>query len=129
MNLLLDTHVFLWFLLDDSRLPEPFRQAIKFEENRVYLSVVSVWETAIKQQLGKLPLPGPAAVYLPEARRRHHIEPLPLNEIDVTALTNLPSLHRDPFDRMLIAQSLHHSLKIVTVDPMMKRYPIQYLPG
>ena len=125
MNLLLDTHVFLWFILDHPNLPPQFGEAIESRDNRVYLSVVSIWETIIKQQTGKLPLPGPAATYLPSERVKHEIEPLPVLEPELASLVLLPALHRDPFDRMLIAQSIHYNLRLLTVDPIMKRYPVK----
>ena len=76
MRLLLDTHIFLWFISGDSRLPIALRDIIRDPANEVYLSVVSVWETIIKYQLGKLPLPEPPENYLPRQRERHLIATL-----------------------------------------------------
>lgn len=105
MNLLLDTHIFLWFISADARLPDQFRDAIVSPSNTAFLSVVSIWECIIKYELGKLPLPQPAAIYLPEQRVAHRIESLPVTEDVLLHLASLPPLHRDPFDRLLIAQS------------------------
>lgn len=117
MKLLLDTNIFLWFISGDRRLPEFMRESIRGLENEVYLSVVSLWEAIIiKHQLGKLSLPQPPASYLPTQRERHLISSLPLNEASVFYLANLPSIHRDPFDRMLICQAIEHNLTMATVD-------------
>src|ERR1700730_9132154 len=116
MRVLLDTHVFLWYISADPQLPVAFRDAIRDPANEVYLSVASVWEAVIKYALGKLPLPEAPAEYLPRQRVAPRIAPLPLYEAAVVHLANLPSLHRDPFDRILIAQALQHGMKLATVD-------------
>lgn len=94
MNLLLDTQVFLWFISGDRRLPTHWRDAVRNPSNLVYLSVASVWEAVIKQQLGKLPLPGPAETFLPEERHKHQITSLPIEEPALVHLAGLPPLHR-----------------------------------
>jgi len=128
MKLLLDTHIFLWFISGDSRLSVSFRDAIRNPDNDVYLSVVSVWEAIIKYQLGKLPLPESPETYLPKQRDRHLIDSLPVDEESVAQLAKLPALHRDPFDRLLICQALHNELVIVTADTAILAYPtIQFL--
>src|SRR2546421_5252375 len=106
MKLLLDTHVFLWFITGDHRLPNELQENIRDTDNDVYLSVVSVWEAIIKYQFGKLPLPEPPDTYLPRQREQHLIASLPIDEASVAQLANLPPLHRDPFDRILICQAL-----------------------
>ena len=128
MKLLLDTHVFLWFISGDKRLPDAWKKSIRDPKNQVYLSVVSVWEVIIKYQLGKLPLPKPPASYLPARRAQHFIDSLPVTETSVIQLVKLPSLHRDPFDRLLICQALEHDLTIVTVDKVIHTYPVKTLP-
>jgi PIN domain nuclease of toxin-antitoxin system len=124
MRLLLDTHVFLWYITSDPRLPASFLAAIREPRNEVYLSAASVWEAVIKYGLGKLPLPAPAADYLPEQRDAHGIASLPIDEAAMTHLAGLPMLHRDPFDRVLIAQAIQHGLTIATVDPEVVAYPV-----
>ena len=124
MKLLLDTHIFLWFISGDSRLSVSFRDAIRNPDNEVYLSVVSVWEAIIKYQLGKLPLPESPETYLPKQRARHQIASLPVDEESVSQLVKLPALHRAPFDRLLICQALQHELVIVTADSAIMAYPI-----
>ena len=128
MKLLLDTHVFLWYITADPKLPAAFRAAIQDPANEVYLSVASVWEAVIKLQLGKLPLPTPPADYLPRQRSAHGIASLPIEEGAMADLASLPPLHRDPFDRLLIAQAIQHRLSIATVDPAISTYPVALLP-
>lgn len=125
MRLLLDTHVFLWYITDDPRLPTATAEAIKDEENEVFLSVVSVWEALAKHQLGKLPLPAPADEYLRSRREQHNIAPLSFDEPSLSHLLRLPLHHRDPFDRMLICQALQHDLQVLTSDAFFKQYPIR----
>lgn len=127
MRLLLDTHIFLWFIIGDRRLSENMRDNICDPDNEVYLSVVSLWEAIIKYQLGKLSLPQPPNVYLPIQRQKHQIASLSLNEASVSQLANLAKIHRDPFDRMLICQALEHGLTIVTVDDAICAYPVSVL--
>ena len=124
MKLLLDTHVFLWFISGDERLPVEMQERIRSSENEVFVSVVSFWETIVKYQLGKLPLPQPPNDYLPFQRERHLLSSLSLDEGSVSHLVKLPSIHRDPFDRMLICQAIEHSLTLVTVDEVVASYPV-----
>lgn len=124
MKLLLDTHIFLWFINGDGRLPIVTRDAILDPENVVYLSVVSVWESIIKYQTGKLPLPQPPEMYLPDLRKRHRIASLIVSEGSVAQVAALPPLHRDPFDRLLIGQALQHGLTLATVDSAIHAYPM-----
>jgi PIN domain nuclease of toxin-antitoxin system len=127
MKLLLDTHIFLWFISGDKRLPDAMRESIRSLDNEVYLSVVSLWEAIVKYQLGKLALPSPPDSYLPLQRERHQISSLFLDEASVAQLARLPAIHRDPFDRMLICQALEHRLMIVTVDDAIRGYPVPVL--
>lgn len=128
MRLLLDTHVFLWYISADSQLPVTFRDAIREPSNEVYLSVASVWEAVIKHALGKLPLPEAPAEYLPRQRDAHRIASLPVEEGAFAHLANLPPLHRDPFDRMLIAQAHQHGLTLATVDDTVRGDAVPLLP-
>ena len=125
MKILLDTHIFLWFITGNARLSEVVKAAIRDSDNDVYLSAVSNWEIVVKYQLGKLPLPKPPETYIPEKRELHQISSLPLDEGSVAKLTQLPALHRDPFDQMLICQAMQHELVIVTVDRAIQAYPVK----
>ncbi len=124
MRLLLDTHAFLWYITDDPRLTVAAAEAIRDESNEIFLSVVSVWETLAKHQLGKLPLPSPADEYMRHRREEHGIVSLAFDEPSLSHLLRLPLHHRDPFDRMLICQALQHDLQVVTSDAQFGRYPV-----
>ena len=125
MNLLLDTHIFLWYILRDPKLPVHYEQAISDLHNEVYLRVVSVWETIIKYSNGKLDLPAPPHEYMPRQRRRHLIRSLEINEEMTARLGQLPSIHRDPFDRMRACQAIDADLTVMTADTLLRRYPIR----
>ncbi len=127
MRILLDTHIFLWFISGDERLKEEKRENISDPENEVYLSVVSVWEAIVKYQLGKLELPEAPETYLPRQREQHQILSLALDEASAAYLSKLPPIHHDPFDRMLICQSNVHGLSMITVDDMIRKYPVNIL--
>ncbi len=127
MRLLIDTHVFLWYISADAKLPFSFQQAIQDPANEVYLSAASVWEAVIKYELKKLPLPASPAYFLPKQRDAHRIGSLPVEEAAMIHLAILPPVHRDPFDRMLIAQAIQHGLTLVTVDPVLAAYPVTLL--
>jgi PIN domain nuclease of toxin-antitoxin system len=127
MKLLLDTHIFLWYITADSRLSTLFLDAIREPKNDVCLSVVSLWEIIIKYDLGKLPLPQSPENYIPNERRRHRIKSLSMHENAVRELIKLPNLHRDPFDRILICQAIANNMTIVTVDNQIQNYQVSYL--
>jgi PIN domain nuclease of toxin-antitoxin system len=127
MKILLDTHIFLWYITADPKLPATFRVAVQDPANEVYLSVVSVWEAVIKHALGKLSLPGAPATYLPQQRAAHRIASLPVEEGAMPHLAALAPVHRDPFDRLLVAQALQYGLTVATVDPDVSAYPIALL--
>jgi len=127
MRLLLDTHIFLWYVSEPHRLSPAMRAALQHLSNEVFLSVSSVWGVITKYQIGKLSLPEPPEVYLPRMRARHQILSLPLDEGSAFRLTRLPLIHRDPFDRILICQALEHGLTLVTTDPVVLRYPVPVL--
>lgn len=127
MRLLLDTHIFLWYISADTNLPFAYQDLIRDPANNVFLSVVSVWESIIKYDLGKLPLPSAPADYLTQQRESHQIQSLPVTEEVLFHFAKLPLLHRDPFDRMMIAQAMHHGLTLVTLDNAIKAYPINFL--
>lgn len=127
MRLLLDTHIFLWFIDGDRRLDPAWAAQIRDPDNPVFLSVVSIWEVLVKHRLGKLPLPEPPDVLLLEQRERHRISSLALDEASVVRLAALPLHHHDPLDRMLVCQALAYDLTLVTVDPAMRAYPVAIL--
>ena len=122
MRLLLDTHVVLWWLLDDVRLSDETKALID-EEPDVYLSAASVWEIAIKQGVGKLKEPAG----LPERLRDSEFNDLPIRTEHAIVAGRLPLIHRDPFDRILIAQARCEDLTLVTGDPQIRRYDVAVL--
>jgi PIN domain nuclease of toxin-antitoxin system len=123
MKLLLDTHIFLWFINDDSRLSNSLRHEIKNSNNEIFLSVVSIWECVIKYQLGKLSFPEHPDHYLPKKRKQHLIKSIVIDENSLIYLKNLEFIHKDPFDRLLMCQSLQHNLIMVTEDQTVLAYP------
>ena len=127
MILLLDTHIFLWYNSGDKQLPFAFQGAIRDPANLVYLSAASIWEAIVKHAIGKLPMPAPPATYLPVQRAAHHITSLAIEEAALERLAGLPLLHRDPFDRIIIAQTLHHGLTLVSIDPDVRAYSVPLL--
>jgi PIN domain nuclease of toxin-antitoxin system len=129
MRLLLDTHVFLWYISADARLSAELRDAIRDPANEVHLSAASIWEAVIKHALGKLPLAEPPASYLPAQRKQHRILDLSVDEGAMPHLTGLPPLHRDPFDRILVAQTLQHGLTLASTDAQVRVYPVPLLPA
>lgn len=125
MRVLLDTHALIWFVNDDPLLSLTARNAIIPEENRVFFSLVSAWEIAIKVGIGRLDLGQPLESFLPDQLRRNGIELLPIELQHVLAVADLPRHHRDPFDRLLIAQAITENLPIVSSDAAFDRYPVQ----
>ncbi len=108
--------IFLWLVDDDQRLCERYRQIIHNLDNEIFLSVVSMWECVIKYQIGKLNFPRSPEIYLPRERRKHLIKILTVDEDSIAQLIKLPLLHKDPFDRLIMAQGLQHDLIIMTED-------------
>jgi PIN domain nuclease of toxin-antitoxin system len=126
VNLLLDTHIFLWLQTDPERLGEHL-PIVQDERTELLLSAVSSWEIAIKYQLGKLPLPEAPERYVPDRMRAVGAQALAIEHPHALAVATLPPLHRDPFDRLLVAQATLLGLTIVTADPAVAQYPIPTL--
>jgi PIN domain nuclease of toxin-antitoxin system len=127
MRILLDTSEFLWFISGDKRLSPATAAEIRIPANSIFLSVVSFWEICLKNNLGELPLPAPPAQYIPEQREKHSIESLVLTESAIRHLADLPQIHRDPFDRILICQALAEGLTIASSDSLIRQYPVTML--
>jgi PIN domain nuclease of toxin-antitoxin system len=125
MRLLLDTRVALWWLNDPDRLEAPARDAIADGYNTVFVSAASVWEAAVKASVGRLIVPEP----LPTALEAAGVSELPIRARHAVRAGALPPLHRDPFDRMLVAQAVEEGLTIVTRDPLVRRYGVPTLAG
>ena len=127
MRLLLDTHAFLWWLSGNRRLAGAARQAIEDDGNHVMVSAASAWEIATKHRLGKLPGGEVLAQDVAGAIASQGFEELPITVHDAERAGRLTGPHRDPFDRMLVAQALAHDLAVVSVDAVFGRYGIKRL--
>jgi PIN domain nuclease of toxin-antitoxin system len=125
VRILLDTCTFLWLITDDKALSASAREIFVDPGNDVYLSAVSVWEMAVKWSLGRLVFPQPAERFIPIQRERHGISSLALEEDPTLYLHKLPLLHRDPFDRMLVCQALHHEMTVLTPDSLITQYAVR----
>jgi len=122
MKLLLDTHMFLWFIMGSALLSADTRALIEDEKNRKFISVASLWEIAIKSSIGKLSLSAPFDQLIPQQLSLNGFELLPIEVSHLAAVTTLPFHHRDPFDRVLIAQALAENMPIVSSDPAFDTY-------
>jgi PIN domain nuclease of toxin-antitoxin system len=127
MNLLLDTHTFLWFILGDPQLSARAKDLIEDTRNEKWLSVASVWEMAIKVSVGKLTLHQPFDILLTDQLQRNGIELLPITLPHLFQVATLPFPHRDPFDRLLIAQSLVEKMPCVSADAVFDNYGVTRL--
>ncbi|MFH1636339.1 MAG: type II toxin-antitoxin system VapC family toxin [Chloroflexota bacterium] len=127
MKLLLDTHIFLWASEQPHRLTPSMQDALRNPENELILSVVSVWEMQIKVRIGKLDLPVSVKELVTIQRTLNHIRSLPILERHIWELGDLPMHHKDPFDRLLIAQAVAEKWRLVTSDPVFAQYPVQLL--
>ena len=127
MKLLLDTHTFIWWDSDPTKLSPQALGLCQDRANVVLLSVVSVWEMQIKRQLGKLQLRLPLADMIASQQQTNQIAILPINLSHVLALESLPAHHKDPFDRLLIAQARDEEAILVNSDPVFARYQIEVL--
>ena len=124
MNLLLDTHAFLWAVDDNPNLSTDAREAIIDGSNIVYVSAATAWEISVKRAIGKLKIP--ESDYLEELRL-HRFTPLSITTEHALAVKNLPPIHKDPFDRMLIAQAQLEKLTLVTRDQRIAEYDIRVI--
>jgi PIN domain nuclease of toxin-antitoxin system len=126
MKAILDTHAFLWALAGDARMSRHARDVFAGSAD-LFLSMASIWEILIKVQSGKLNLPQPAGPYVLSRLAENRIKTLPISIDHLLAIERLPRHHRDPFDRMLIAQSMEEDWPIITADPKFKQYPVQVI--
>ncbi len=127
MRVLLDTHVFLWWVLDDSRLSERAREIIGEGKNDVLFSVASGWEIAIKSRLGRLRVPDDFERFMTDQLQLNDFRVLAVELAHALHVRSLPDHHRDPFDRMLVAQSRIEGLPIVGCDRRLADYGVELL--
>ena len=124
MRYLLDTHCWLWLQTEPERISPSLLEIIAVRSSEVYLSAASAWEIAIKYEAGRLPLPEPPAVYVAESMRRSGAAGLSISHIHALAAAALPPHHRDPFDRVLVAQAQVEGLTLVTADAVLESYDV-----
>ncbi len=125
MKVLLDTHVFLWWITDDPRISPKVSTIMVDGDNDLFLSAASIWEIAIKARLGRLQLPENPDSYLAEQMVSNAIQSLSITMQHALRVYNLPDIHKDPFDRIIIAQALLEDMPILTKDDYIPRYGVQ----
>lgn len=123
MNIIIETHIFLWYIRNNGKLDDQYKKIISDKSNNIFLSIASIWECIIKQQIGKLNIPLPVSHYLIAKRNEHLIFSLSINEGSIVKLESLPYIHKDPFDRIILSQALSGNYKIITKDHLLKKYP------
>jgi PIN domain nuclease of toxin-antitoxin system len=127
MRLLLDTHIFLWFVNGDPRLSSKAKALIEPEENVAFVSIASLWEIAIKVNIGKLKLGLPYDVFISQQMKMNELRLLSIDQRHTEQIAILPLHTRDPFDRMLVAQAIVSKIPIVSADSHLDNYPITRL--
>lgn len=127
MNILLDTHVLIWSAGDPDRLPTKVVNLLTDTSNTLIFSLASIWEMQIKLQLGKLTLDLPLPELVESQCQTNGLQLLSIETSHIYTLTNLPDRHRDPFDRILIAQAIVEQMPIVSIDAVFDNYPIEKL--
>jgi PIN domain nuclease of toxin-antitoxin system len=127
LRYLLDTGVWLWSVGEPSRISRKARDVLADVSQEMFLSAVTSWEVAIKAASGKLQLPEPPDLYVPRRMAAQGLRPLAVSHQHALAVFGLPAHHRDPFDRLLIAQGKVEELTVISADRMFERYPVQLL--
>jgi PIN domain nuclease of toxin-antitoxin system len=127
MQVILDTNAFLWWVTDDDKLSKAARSIISNPKNTIFFSVASAWEIVIKYQLGKLPLPDPPKSYIPDRVKYYGFIILSINLKEVLRIANLETHHKDPFDRILIAQGQSLKFPIITSDKKFALYDVDII--
>ena len=123
---LLDTHIAIWFFDGNAAISSTAEQIIRDRKNRIYLSVISAWELTIKTTIGKLRFPGDADGFM-QAAQRNDITIIPIETAHLTVLKELPLIHRDPFDRLLVATALCEQMTIITADEDIAKYQVSHI--
>lgn len=127
MRALLDTHAFLWWISDSSRLSKRAYEFIEKPSNTIYLSSVSFWEISIKSTLGSIQFPKKMESFIAEQISINSFEPLSINISHAVNIRDLPQHHKDPFDRMLISQSQIEDMPLITGDKLISKYKIELI--
>lgn len=129
MKVLLDTHVWLWMVQEPAQLNPAARAILGDADSLLVLSAASSWEIAIKCSLGKVELPGSVRDFVASRMRRDLVDGLPVTHAHALQVARLPLLHRDPFDRLLVAQAQVERIPIMTADAKVARYPVETIPA
>jgi PIN domain nuclease of toxin-antitoxin system len=127
VRLLLDTHVWLWWMLDSPRLSDATRRLVLDPEATIYFSAASAWEIAIKYELGKLALPAPPSTYIPTRAEGGEFRTIDIRLDHALAVGDLPRHHDDPFDRLLLAQCIVEGFRFVTADRRLSMYDVDLI--
>ena len=127
MKVLLDTHAFLWWIADSARLSVRAHEIISDGDNELYISAVTGWEIAVKARLGRIELPDDPQRFIPDQMRMNAMQGLPVQMSHALQVFALPHYHRDPFDRMLVAQAQIEGLPILTADPQIGLYQVEVI--
>ena len=127
MRVLVDTHTFLWALLQDHRLSARAKQILISGEHELVFSLVSLWEIAVKMKIGRLNTVGSSVAYIRDEMAEYGMELLPIRYEHILELERLPLHHSEPFDRLLIAQAIAESLPILTHDSKFPAYPVKLI--
>ncbi|MBD2498014.1 PIN domain-containing protein [Nostoc sp. FACHB-280] len=127
MLFLMDTHTFIWYVTDNLRLSNQVLELINDEDNRIFISIASIWEMGIKQGIGKLTFNLPLEMLITQQISINDFSVLDIKIGHVSTVSQLPLHHRDPFDRMLIAQAIVENLPILSADTIFDAYPIKRL--
>lgn len=125
MNILLDTHTLIWWSLETHKLSISARSLLEDVENNLFVSVVSIWEMQIKNQMGKLTLIMPLPEIIESQKETNNLQILPLELSHIYTLKDLPYYHRDPFDRILIAQAVFEKMPLLSIDEIIDAYSVQ----
>ena len=127
MKILLDTHIFLWMFLTPKRISANVESLLKDSTNEIFLSSASSWEISIKYSIGKLKLPDAPEIYVPDRIKRANLQRLEITHEHTLAIANLPQIHKDPFDRLLITQANVENLTLLSADSIFDKYPVKLI--
>ncbi|NOT60229.1 MAG: type II toxin-antitoxin system VapC family toxin [Acidobacteria bacterium] len=127
MKFLLDTHTFIWWTLNPTRLSAKAHSLLQDPQHEPFLSLISIWEMQIKQQIGKLHFNQPLDFVVAEQQRINRLRLMPLQADHIYGLGKLPFHHKDPFDRLLISQAISETFPLMSADPMFSAYPAQLI--
>lgn len=127
MNILIDTHIFIWLFGQPSRISTNVLNLLKSQNNSVYLSAVSSWEIAIKYGNGKLQLPDKPEIFIPNRIKKANFKSLEITHEHALAVADLPNIHKDPFDRLLIAQANIENFTLLSADNIFSKYTVKLI--